>query len=106
MSGKSITNSNIGTLCYSSPEVVRGEEYDYRADVWSLGCIIYEMCTGSILFNSTNEKSLVDKICNQRLPDLPEAYSCDLQMIYTLCLRRVKEERPSAKELLGFEGNI
>lgn len=44
LSSKTISHSNIGTLCYSAPEVVKNQEYDCRADVWSLGCIIYEMC--------------------------------------------------------------
>jgi serine/threonine protein kinase len=45
MSGKTISNSNIGTLCYSAPEVVLNQEYDCRSDVWSLGCLIFELCT-------------------------------------------------------------
>jgi NIMA (never in mitosis gene a)-related kinase len=44
MSGKSISNCNMGTLCYSSPEVVQRREYDQRTDIWSLGCVIFELC--------------------------------------------------------------
>jgi serine/threonine protein kinase len=103
MSGKSISNCNIGTLCYSSPEVVRNEEYDYRTDIWSLGCIIYELCTYSMLYNSTNERALIDKICNQKAPDLPHSYSHEMRTIYQLCIHKVKEKRPNSKELLGHE---
>lgn len=71
MTGKSITNCNIGTLCYSAPEVVKSEEYDQRADVWSLGCIIHELCTFVMPFNSTAERTLIDKICTQKIPDIP-----------------------------------
>ena len=64
MGGKTITNCNIGTLCYSSPEVVKGQEYDCRCDIWSLGCIIYEVCTYCMPFNSVTEASLTEKICS------------------------------------------
>ena len=103
MSGKSISNCNIGTLCYSSPEVVKNEEYDYRSDIWSLGCIIYELCTYTMLFNSSNERGLIDKICSQRHPDLPASYSKDLCHIYQLCLMKDKDQRPSSRELLASE---
>lgn len=103
MSGRSISNCNIGTLCYSSPEVVKNEEYDYRTDIWSLGCIIYELCTYTMVFNSSNERALIDKICTQKPPDLPNNYSKEMNKVYLMCLAKDKEQRPSARELLGSE---
>ena len=82
MSGRSISNCNIGTLCYSSPEVVNSQEYDTRTDIWSLGCIIYELCTFMMPFNSTNERSLIDKITNLKIPEFPIAYSKELKQVY------------------------
>jgi serine/threonine protein kinase len=79
MSGRSISNCNMGTLCYSSPEVVNSEEFDTRADIWSLGCIIYELCTFMLPFSSSNERSLIDKITNQKPPEFPNNYSKDLK---------------------------
>jgi len=70
MSGRSISNSNLGTLCYSSPEVVKSEEFDTRADIWSLGCIIYELCTFQMPFNSSNERGLIEKITTQKTPEI------------------------------------
>jgi len=103
MTGRSISNCNIGTLCYSSPEVVKNEEYDYRTDIWSLGCIIYELCTYTMLFNSSNERALIDKICTQKPPELPNNYSKEMNKICQICLAKDKEQRPSARELLGSE---
>ena len=35
-----------GTLPYCSPEVLRGKPYNQKTDIWALGCILYEVCTG------------------------------------------------------------
>ncbi|XP_065357276.1 serine/threonine-protein kinase nekl-2 [Calliphora vicina] len=43
-----------GTAFYSAPEVLRGDKYDYKSDVWSLGCILYEMCVGHSPFSQAH----------------------------------------------------
>ncbi len=40
-----------GTLPYCSPEVIKGEAYNQKTDVWALGCILYEMCTNRRAFD-------------------------------------------------------
>ena len=36
--------SRVGTPLYMSPEILQGNGYDFQCDVWSLGCIVYELC--------------------------------------------------------------
>jgi serine/threonine protein kinase len=56
-----------------------------------------------MLFNSSNERALIDKICNQKPPELPNNYSKEMNKICQICLAKDKEQRPSARELLGSE---
>ena len=42
---------DIQTRYYRAPEIIMGYEYDFRCDVWSVGCVLYELMTGQILFD-------------------------------------------------------
>jgi tetratricopeptide (TPR) repeat protein/predicted Ser/Thr protein kinase len=54
----------VGTLSYMSPEQVRGGELDARTDIFSLGCVIYEMSTGVQAFRGPTAGSIADSILN------------------------------------------
>jgi serine/threonine protein kinase len=56
---------------YRSPEIVVGLPYDNAVDMWSLGCIIYELVTGRPLFPAHHELDLLDLI-TQRIGPLPD----------------------------------
>ena len=40
-----MASSRVGTLLYMAPEILDGQPYNHRADIWALGCILYELCT-------------------------------------------------------------
>jgi len=44
-------NTRCGTPLYLSPEIVRGEAYDEKIDIWAVGVMTYELITGSIPFH-------------------------------------------------------
>ena len=53
--------SRVGTPLYMSPEVLQGSGYDFKSDVWSLGCISYEFCALINPFKDEEKKmSLLD----------------------------------------------
>jgi YVTN family beta-propeller protein len=73
------TGHLVGTLDYTAPEVFRGEELDARADVYSLGCVLYESLTGAVPFPGTTDAAVMyshlqeepPAITDER-PELPE----------------------------------
>ncbi len=54
--------TQTGTPYYASPEVWRDEPYDYRSDIWSLGCLIYELCALLPPFRGKNMESLFERV--------------------------------------------
>jgi hypothetical protein len=58
------TTERLGTLSFSAPEVLKGEKYSYKCDIWSLGVILYFLISGSLPYESLNELELMEQIIN------------------------------------------
>lgn len=44
-----VANTVVGTPYYMSPEVCESKPYTYKSDIWSVGCVLYELCTLKVL---------------------------------------------------------
>ncbi len=93
-----------GTLPYMPPEQLRGEPVDARADIYTIGAVLYEMATGRRAFPEEQTSRLIDAILHQP-PVSPRALnprlSTELESIILKCLDREPERRYQfATELL------
>jgi NIMA (never in mitosis gene a)-related kinase len=94
--------TQTGTPYYASPEIWRDEPYGPKADIWSYGCLLYEMCTFRPPFEGNDMESLFKLIRKGKYPPLPSMYSQHLADFIALCLARKVEDRPSAQKLLNL----
>jgi eukaryotic-like serine/threonine-protein kinase len=85
-----------GKMSYLSPEAARGEEVDSRADIFSVGILLYEMLTGKRLFYGETDYQTVELVRNARIPPIkaqnPEVEQ-ELEDIVRKALSRKKEDR-------------
>ncbi|XP_049726670.1 serine/threonine-protein kinase Nek11 isoform X1 [Elephas maximus indicus] len=89
-----------GTPHYMSPEALKHQGYDTKSDIWSLACILYEMCCMNHAFTGSNFLSIVLKIVEGNTPSLPERYPRELNAIMQSMLNKSPSLRPSAIEIL------
>ena len=92
----SFTNTAIGTPYYLSPEICLERPYSWASDIWSFGCVLYELICLRVPFDAANIKSLVDKISKGVAPALPPTVSVELRKLYADCMLRDYRRRPSA----------
>nr|XP_037859727.1 serine/threonine-protein kinase Nek4 isoform X5 [Chlorocebus sabaeus] len=90
----------IGTPYYMSPELFSNKPYNYKSDVWALGCCVYEMATLKHAFNAKDMNSLVYRIIEGKLPPMPRDYSPELAELIRTMLNKRPEERPSVRSIL------
>ncbi|XP_074627501.1 mitogen-activated protein kinase kinase kinase 2-like isoform X2 [Acropora palmata] len=92
-----------GTPYWMAPEVINGEGYGRKADIWSLGCTVVEMLTTRPPWAEFEPMAALFKIATQPTqPELPLDLSDDAKAFVKSTLTRSSRERPSADELLNF----
>lgn len=90
----------IGTPYYLSPEICENKPYNNKSDVWSLGCVLYELATLKHAFEAKNIKNLVMKIIKVSLPPISDVYSYELKNLLHSIFKRNPHERPSVNAIL------
>ncbi|KAE9191719.1 hypothetical protein PF004_g21523 [Phytophthora fragariae] len=93
----------IGTPLYMAPEVLEGKEYSFSSDVWALGCVLYELCTGKPPFMASTTPQLLNKICHGDYQPIQKTGSLTSSRLPTLIgsmLSLRPELRPSVEQLL------
>jgi NIMA (never in mitosis gene a)-related kinase 1/4/5 len=91
--------TQTGTPYYASPEVWKDQPYDNKSDIWSLGCVIYEMITLRPPFRAENMEGLYNKVIKGQLTKIPDRFSTDLAEIVRMLIQVSPEARPSCGTL-------
>ncbi|GJP79489.1 hypothetical protein CLOP_g9720 [Closterium sp. NIES-67] len=91
-----------GSVFWMAPEVIKGEGYGRRADIWSVGCTVIEMLTGRHPWpGMDNTWSAIFHIAKTTTgPPIPEAASEEARDFLTACFQLDPNQRPSASDLL------
>jgi serine/threonine protein kinase len=101
MRDQSMTATVIGTPYYLAPEIWKNDNYDYRCDVFSFGCVLYEMTALHVPFQGKSIGELFKSIEFAKAPSLPKQYTQELYQFIRRSLIKKFQNRPSIDKLLN-----
>jgi eukaryotic-like serine/threonine-protein kinase len=97
----------LGTLQYMAPEQLQAKEVDGRADIFSFGCVLYEMLTGKRAFDGKNAASVIAAVMERPAPSVCEVAPAALDRVVKRCLEKDPEDRwQTARDLKAELGWI
>ncbi len=97
---KGLGYTQTGTPYYASPEVWKDQPYDNKSDIWSLGCVTYEMITLHPPFRAQNMEGLYKKVIKGQYEKIHGDYSSDLNDLIKLLLKVNPSDRPNCSQIL------
>ncbi|RHY56433.1 hypothetical protein DYB30_001295 [Aphanomyces astaci] len=104
LSGDDLAMTSVGTPESMSPEICRGERYGKKSDIWSLGCVLYEMTMLKRPFEAQSLPEMFTKICHGEYEPVPAhaAFSKELRLLVQLMLQQDPSKRPSIEDICRF----
>ncbi|XP_053736741.1 serine/threonine-protein kinase Nek2 isoform X1 [Synchiropus splendidus] len=96
----SFAKTFVGTPYYMSPEQINQMSYNEKSDIWSLGCLLYELCALSPPFTAYNQRDLAEKIRVGKFRRIPCRYSEELSTLLSKMLHLKDYMRPSVDSIL------
>ena len=97
---KGLLYTQTGTPYYASPEVWKDQPYDLKSDIWSLGCVTYEMCALVPPFRADDMNGLFKRVLKGQYPPIPSHYSMDMRMLIKTLLQVQPSTRPNTDQIL------
>uniref|UniRef100_A0AAY5EKU4 Protein kinase domain-containing protein n=1 Tax=Electrophorus electricus TaxID=8005 RepID=A0AAY5EKU4_ELEEL len=100
-SGEGYAHSYVGTPYYVSPEIWDSQPYNNKSDVWSLGCVLYELCTLRHPFQANSWKSLILRVCRGAYTPIPSHFPYELHYLIKHMFKTNPRDRPSIHTILN-----
>lgn len=94
-------STQIGTPFYLAPEIWLNKRYDYRCDIFSLGCVMYEMAALEVPFNVISVFELLNKITVDTPERIPKQYTEELNDVIGKFMEKDPEQRPTTVQALN-----
>ena len=98
-----LARTQTGTPYYCSPEIWQEKQYDHKCDIWSIGCIIYELCALVPPFRGTSLRDLAKNVLTGKYSHIPNIYSRDLSELISKMLIVDPRRRYSTEQLLNCD---
>ena len=101
--------SKVGTFHFMSPEILKGENYDEKCDLWSLGVIIYVLCFKQYPYNGNTEFMILELIKNKGQSDFKKTNDYNLNNLIEKLLNPEPKKRLSWEEYFNhpfFKNNL
>ncbi|KAG1667554.1 hypothetical protein FOA52_014634 [Chlamydomonas sp. UWO 241] len=97
------TSTQIGTPAYMAPEVWARAKYSYSSDLYSLGCILYEMMCYKLPFMARSMEAMKQAVCNSKFTPIPASsgYSEALREMANALISREPRKRPTPADILA-----
>lgn len=99
---KGLLYTQTGTPYYASPEVWKDQPYDLKSDIWSLGCVLYEMCALVPPFRADDMNGLFKRVLKGSYPPIPSHYSMDMRQLIKTLLQVQAQSRPTCDQILDM----
>ena len=99
--------AQVGTPCYMAPELLDEKPYDYKADVWSVGCVLFELVALKRAFEARSMPALVRLVMygaannSPAYPKLGGSFSPELRRLQTELLAKRPRDRPDIVDVLS-----
>ncbi len=93
----------VGTPFYLAPELWQDKNCTTKSDIWSLGVILYELCTHKYPFFANTMEELQPKVLREKYAPIPVTVNKQLADLIQKCLQKKPENRPSITDIIQME---